>query len=72
MKKGVMNYSITWNESGRKNEKIFFTKFETISEYITILKSCNTAISELKIWEIYRSLKPAEDITSRINQFLYN
>ena len=71
MKKGVLNYSITWKENGEKREELYFTKFETVAAYIDILREANQNISELRIWEIYRSTtKPAEDITGRVNRFL--
>ena len=73
MKKGVLNYSITWQEDGERREKLHFTKFETVAAYIDILRECRTKtnISSLRIWEVYQNInKPAEDITSRVNRFL--
>lgn len=71
MKKGVLNYSITWKENGEKREELYFTKFETVAAYIDILREANQNISSLRIWEVYRNIsKPAEDITGRVNRFL--
>lgn len=74
MKKGVLNYSITWQEDGEKREKLYFTKFATVAAYIDILRECRTTktnISSLRIWEVYQNInKPAEDITGRVNRFL--
>lgn len=71
MKKGVLNYSITWKENGEKREELYFTKFETVAAYIDILREANCNISSLRIWEVYRNIsKPAEDITGRVNRFL--
>ena len=71
MKKGVLNYSITWKEGDQHREELYFTKFETVAAYIDILRECNRNISSLRIWEVYRNIsKPAEDITGRINLFL--
>lgn len=70
MKKGVLNYSITWKENGEQREEIIFTKFDTIAAYIDILKHPDRNISSLRIWEVYKNMKPAEDITGRINRFL--
>lgn len=88
MKKGVLNYSITWTEDGMQHEELHFTKRDTIKRYIDILdaelvariirddriKSRKTSgISSLRVWEIYANPeKPAQDITSRINRFLEN
>ena len=71
MKKGVLNYSITWQEDGEKREELYCSKLYTIAAYIDMLRAANRNISELRIWEIYKSIaKPAEDITSRVNRFL--
>lgn len=80
MKKGVMNYSITWNQDGEKHEEIIFTKIATVQRYIellfldvdTRLSGKSSGISSLTVWEIYTTTptKPAKDITSAINRFL--
>ena len=71
MKRGVLNYSITWKENGEKREALYCSKPYTIAAYIDMLRAANRNISELRIWEIYKSTtKPAEDITSRVNRFL--
>lgn len=72
MKRGVLNYSITWKENGEKREELYFTKFATVAAYIDILREANHNISGLRIWEVYQNInKPAEDITGRVNRFLY-
>lgn len=72
MKRGILNYSITWKENGEKREELYCSKLYTIAAYIDMLRAANRNISELRIWEIYRSItKPAEDITGRVNRFLY-
>ena len=80
MKKGVMNYSITWNQDGEKHEEIYFTKLATIKNYIDLifadldmrLNGKNAGISSLKVWEIYTEpTTPAKDITGKINAFIY-
>lgn len=80
MKKGVLNYSITWNADGGKFENVILTKRAAIKRYISILDNCQEArlsgrqapgISALRVWEIYTNPeKPAQDITGRINRFL--
>ena len=80
MKKGVLNYSITWNQDGEKHEEIIFTKISTVQRYIDILFSDvdtrlsgkSSGISSLTVWEIYTTTptKPAKNITSAINRFL--
>lgn len=78
MKKGVLNYSITFKADGGKFEEVILTKRDTIKRYIFILDYAAKAgeyngISELRVWEIYTNPeKPAQDITSRINRFLEN
>ena len=72
MKRGVLNYSITWNENDRQNENIYFSKFETIAAYIDLLRQPERQISSLTVYEIPRDFtKPAENITGRINKFIY-
>lgn len=80
MKKGVMNYSITWNQDGEKHEEIYFTKLATIKNYIDLifvdlekrLNGKSAGISSLKVWEIYTEpTTPAKDITGKINAFIY-
>ena len=79
MKKGVMNYSITWNQDGKKHENIYFTKMDAVRNYLNImvcdldrrLEGDSAGISFLRIWEIYTDpTKQPEDITGRINKFL--
>ena len=86
MKRGVLNYSITWTEDGTQREELHFTKRDTVKRYIDILdaervariirddriKSRKTSgISSLRVWEIYTNPeKPAPDITGKINRFL--
>lgn len=80
MKRGVMNYSITWNQDGEKHEEIYFTKLATIKNYIDLIfedlemriNEKNAGISSLKVLEIYTNPKtPAKDITGKINEFIY-
>ena len=80
MKKGVMNYSITWNQDGEKHEEIHFTKLAAIKNYIDLIFSDvemrldgkSTGISSLKVWEIYTNpTTPAKDIPGKINAFIY-
>ena len=79
MKKGVLNYSITWNQDGEKHEEIYFTKMDTVRRYLNImvydldqrLDGNSTCINSLRVWEIYTApTKQPEDITGRINKFL--
>ena len=80
MKKGLLNYSITWKEDGANREECYFTKRSTVKRYIDLLDSDRDArlsgkhiagISSLTVWEIYsRPDKPAQDITGAINKFL--
>lgn len=71
MKRGVLNYSITWKENGEKREELYFSKLSTIAAYIDMLRAADRNISSLRIWEVYRNIsKPAEDITGRVNRFL--
>ena len=80
MKKGVLNYSITWNQDGEKHEEVIFTKIATVQRYIDLLFSDRdsrlsgkrSGISSLTVWEIYTTTptKPAKDITGIINRFL--
>lgn len=70
MKKGVLNYSITWNADGGRFEEVILTKRAAIKKYISILDHCQEArlsgqqapgISELRVWEIYTNPeKPAQ------------
>lgn len=72
MKRGVLNYSVKWNENGRQNENIYFSKFETVAAYIDLLRQPERKISVLTVYEIPRDFtKPAENITGRINKFIY-
>lgn len=70
MKKGILNYSITWVEYGNDQEMIFFSKKEAVKTYVDLL-SANRNISNLKFWECYTTTKPAKDITTAVNRFLY-
>ena len=73
MKKGVLNYSLTWMEDGEKHEEIHFTKMEAVKSYLNFLcgESRNRNISSLTFWECYTTFeKPAKNITSAINKFL--
>ena len=69
MKKGVMNYSLTWMEYGNNQEAIIFSKKEAVKMYIDLLSSHGN-ISSLKFWECYTTMKPAKDITTAVNRFL--
>ena len=69
MKKGVLNYSITWVEYGNDQEMIFFSKKEAVKTYVDLL-SANRNISNLKFWECYATTKPTKDITTAVNRFL--
>lgn len=75
MKRGVLNYSMTWEQNGEKREELFFNKMSTLKAYIDILTgswnkpySCDN-VSSLRLWEIYKSGK-VEDITWKVNSFL--
>lgn len=71
MKRGVINYSVTWQEDGSEHEEIYFSKFNAVARYMEIIMECNYYVSCLRIWEIYRSLnRPMADITDRVNRFL--
>ena len=70
MKKGVLNYSITWTEDGIFHEEVFYTKLETVREYLNMLSQTGRGISSLKVWERPKAFIPDRDITSRINEFL--
>lgn len=71
MKKGVLNYSVTYIENGsEKNEIICFTKQFAIKQYIDLIYS-NKDIALLSVWEHYKSPgRPSENITGKINKFL--
>lgn len=80
MKRGVMNYSITWNQDGEKHEEIHFSKLATIKNYIDLiyadvemrLDEKSAGISSLKVFEIYTNPTTlAKDITGKINAFIY-
>lgn len=70
MKKGILNYSLTWIEYGNDQEMIFFSKKEAVKTYVDLLSS-HRNISSLKFWECYATTKPAKDITTAVNKFLY-
>lgn len=83
MKKGVINYSITYKKQDKSGnykqiEEVYFLKKTALLRYLNILDGENVfphfgenSICELKIWEIYRSnTKPAENITAKVNKFL--
>lgn len=79
MKKGVLNYSITWNQDGQKREELCFNKKDTVYRYLDILFSDmddrltgkGSHISSLRILEIYTNpTKQPEDITGKVNKFL--
>ena len=75
MKKGVLNYSMTWEQDGEKREELYCLKMSALKAYMDILTRSWDApyshdnISSLRLWEIYKSGK-VEDITSRVNSFL--
>lgn len=77
MKRGVLNYSITWRENGEKREELYFGKIHAVKAYLDMLTRHwgrpfhDDGISELKFLEIYKSGK-VEDITEKVNKFLYN
>lgn len=72
MKRGILNYSLTYNEDNNSKEEIFFSKLDMITAYIHILTDePRRNISSLRVWEVPKAIKPAEDITGRINRFLY-
>lgn len=68
MKRGVLNYSMTWEQDGEKHEEIFPCKLSAIKAYLN--KPCShDNISSLRLWETYKSGK-VEDITWKVNSFL--
>lgn len=75
MKRGVLNYSITWRENGERREELFFNKMSAVKTYIDIITRNwdrpfhDDGISGLRLLEICKSGK-VEDITSRVNSFL--
>lgn len=75
MKRGVLNYSMTWKQNGEKCEELFFNKMSAIRAYIgTITRNWerpyhDDGISELRLLEIYNSGR-IEDITGKVNSFL--
>lgn len=70
MKKGVLNYSVTWKKSGCNFERICFRKSNAVYEYLDIMRdSAILGISELKILEIKKD-GTANDITEDVNKFL--
>lgn len=77
MKRGILSYSITWNQNGEKHEEILFSKLSVIKAYVDMLtRHWNTAyhndgISALRLWDIRRN-GTTEDITEKVNKFLYN
>ena len=77
MKRGVLNYSLTWRQDGEKFEELFFNKMSAVKTYIdTITRNWDRpfhddGISELRLFEICESGK-VEDITGKVNKFLYN
>ena len=73
MKKGVMNYSLTWMENDEEHEQLFCTKAGAIRAYIVLMYAHieeGRNISSLKFWECYTTMKPAKDITTAVNRFL--
>lgn len=68
MKRGVLNYSMTWKQDGEKREEIFPCKLSAIKAYLNKLYSCDN-ISSLRLWEIYKSGR-IENITWKVNSFL--
>lgn len=72
MKKGVLNYSMTWSQSGENHEEIYFRKLDLIAAYTQMLTQDNLIgkISALRLLEIPRADKPAKDITGSVNRFL--
>lgn len=75
MKRGVLNYSMTWKQNGEKREEIFPGKLCAIKAYVDILTgswskpySCDN-VSLLRLWENYKSGR-IEDITWKVNSFL--
>lgn len=69
MKRGIMNYSLTWMENGNKREEIYFSKKSAVEAYLALF-SPQRDISSLKFWECYTTMKPAKDITTAVNRFL--
>lgn len=75
MKRGVLNYSMTWNQDGEKREEIFPGKLPAIKAYVDILTKPRNKpysfdnISSLRLWEIYKSGR-IENITWKVNSFL--
>lgn len=77
MKRGVLNYSITWCENGERREELHCGKIDAVKAYLDMIirhwdrPFRDDGISELKCLEIYKSGK-VEDITQKVNKFLYN
>lgn len=76
MKRGVLNYSMTWEQDGKKCEELYCLKMSALKAYMDILTRfwgtpySRDSISSLRLWEIYKSGK-VEDITGKVNKFLY-
>ena len=68
MKKGVLNYSMTWEQDGEKREELYCLKMSALKAYLNKLCSCDN-ISSLRLWEIYKSGR-IENITWKVNSFL--
>ena len=75
MKRGVLNYSMTWMQDGEKREELHFSKIRALKAYMDILTRfwdtpySHDNISSLRLWEIYKSGR-IEDITGDVNRFL--
>jgi hypothetical protein len=78
VKRGLLNYSVSWNEDGRKHEECYFSKLSAIRAYINMIyrdrddriEGKKSGISSLSVVEIYNT-GHAENITGKINRFLY-
>lgn len=77
MKKGVMNYCMTWKQDDTNHEEIFFSKLSMIKAYVDMLtRNWNTGyqddgISSLTLLEMHRD-GTSKNITGKVNDFLHN
>ena len=73
MKKGVMNYSITYLNTAKNTieVEIYYSKIELVKRYIYLVLGIKN-IASLKAFENYKNLKrDRKEITFELNKFLY-
>lgn len=77
MKRGVLNYSMTWNQCDEKHEELYFTKVSMIKAYTEMITRHwdrpfhDDGVSSLTLWEIRKTGDP-KNITGEVNNFLYH